>query len=344
MSSIARSQGVVKDGSGTCSGHQAHERAGGRVSWVPSAARRAQEALACPKRHISARLLASGTVVKLQASGFRSRPSRHVNVRRGKVQGWSRKSRRRLLLRVCEIEWSTIPREQLYHVGLTYPQEVFPDGRKLKRDFQAFRRRLDRLFRSYGLGWKLEFQRRGYPEFNCVLRILDVPEEWQERFPGLSLRSQAFLFLLRHWVARSWYEVVGSGLEKHLRAGTEVSRPKARESRNMGLYMAKYMHKGGSKEYQHNLPDGYEPGRWWGFVHPEMFPVHWESIEVPLGQFHAVRRVLRRFVSRPGRRYRPAVWSYYSGVTVLGRWDKVLFCDLCRLLSAGQGVAVGFTT
>lgn len=305
-------------------------------SLTPPAA--ADGALACPKRHIGARLHASGTVVRLSASGWRSRPPRPDMPRRGKVTVFSRKSRRRLLLAVSAIEWSSILRDQLYHVDLTYPAELFPDGRKVKRDLKAFTRRLDRLFgRCYGLIWKIEFQRRGYPEVNAVLRVTEVPAAWRKRYPDLSLGDRAFLVLLREWVARAWYEVVGSGLDKHLRAGTEVSRPKTDNPRTLGLYLAKYLSKSGrsSKEYQHELPAGYELGRWWGFVHRELFPVHWESVEVPIERYHDVRRVLRRYLMRPGRRYRPPAWSSFAGLTVLGRWDKALYRDLCRLLSAG---------
>lgn len=296
-------------------------------------------AVACHTAHngsVKAYLSGSGTVVELKAEGFQSRPNKGGG-KRGEIKLWSKASRRRLLYRLSEVEWEKIPVTELFHVDLTYPGEFWPDGRKIKRDLKALRCRLDRLFGkgNYGLWWKLEFQRRGWPEFNCVLRVLRVPISWVKRFPGLEVSQEAFIILFRKWLAKAWNEIAAPGNEKHLKAGTEVSRP--RNKRKMALYMVKYLAKtGGRKEYQHTVPEGFTGlGRWWGIINSELFPVNREIVEVPIYAFHTIRRIIRRYCrSNSTRKWMPKIYSPYSKVKVLaGIHDKSLFNELKKLIA-----------
>lgn len=66
---------------------------------------------------------------------------------------------------------------------------------------------------------------------------------------------------LREWIPQNWYEVVGSGDEKHLAAGTRVER--VRSSRGVLFYTAKYICK--SDSY---VMAGW--GRYWGVVNRDM--------------------------------------------------------------------------
>src|SRR5690606_31407134 len=91
-------------------------------------------------------------------------------------------------------------------VHLTYPGEFCADGRTVKGHLSAFYRRWKRRFGPPRGAWKREFQRRGAPHFHLLL-------SWPE---GVGLGP------LRLWVARAWYEVVGSDDPEHLVAGTSV--------------------------------------------------------------------------------------------------------------------------
>ncbi len=276
---------------------------------------------ACLKAHISAlnfHLVGSGTVVELKVSGLQSRPKGRGG-KRSKIRAFSPASRRRLLFRVCEIEWQSIPIEEIFALTLTY-HEIPKDGSRVKRDLDNFRRRLDRLFdNDYGLIWKLEFQARGSAHFQLILRASKVPEKWLEWHKGARLDNDLFLLKLREFVSASWNEIAAPGDEEHLLAGTNVGRPHT--NRQIALYLAKYMAKGeeGFKSYQHIVPSGYEDlGRWWGFIHRDAFPRDFRSMQLTEDEFYRARRTIRRYARAKSRgRWKPKEYSRYSGIKVL---------------------------
>lgn len=104
----------------------------------------------------------------------------------------------------------------------------------------------------------------------------------------------------REWVARSWWQIVGSGSERHLRAGTQVAV--IRSLAALQSYMIGELVKGKkSKEYQHDVPRTYRNvGRWWGVSRKLVEP--WSTWQHGERQAYAVRRVLARCVRSPRAR------------------------------------------
>jgi len=89
----------------------------------------------------------------------------------------------------------------------------------------------------------LEYQERGAPHYHIILGLTYVPYDY---------------------IARIWYEIVGSGDEAHLAAGTRVE---AIRSRNGVLYYAsKYCAKVSGAPLE-------ETGRVWGVVGRRHLPV-----------------------------------------------------------------------
>jgi len=170
---------------------------------------------------------------------------------RGCITGFSADSRERLLRRSVTLRW-----EEAVDVGgigmvtLTYP-EVFPtDGQIAKADLKRLYERWRRRYGKPRGMWKLEFQERGAPHFHL--------------FVGLPESEDEFLA----WLLRQWYEVVGSGDERHLFHGVDISRWRwgtLGESRaRVGEYFARHGAKGW-KSYQTRVPEGYvSPGQFWG--------------------------------------------------------------------------------
>jgi hypothetical protein len=167
-------------------------------------------------------------------------------------------------------------------LSFTYPGDWFaccPTPSVAKRHLQAFGKRFER---KWGVTceafWKLEFQSRGAPHFHVLTRLPD----------GVDLR------VMRSWVARAWYEIVGSGDERHLRAGTAVDA-KWRTWDNpaaIGFYFAKHG-TWASKEYQHEVPEEWATtGRWWGAWN---LPKIAETVSIDPAQLVAARRFLRRW-------------------------------------------------
>lgn len=185
---------------------------------------------------------------------------------RGEVGGLSRKSRMRLMKLCAAIPWALF--ETRFFTTLTYPDEFPTDGRAVKRHLVAFRKRFERRWGKQAAVWKLEFQRRGAPHFHL---LLSVPA-------GVDLRE------FRSWLSSSWYEVVSSGDLRHLLAGTQVQIADT----DCGRYFAYGVKSSGSKEYQNQVPEGFESvGRFWGAwnVSPE-----WRGAQITSGDFVELRR------------------------------------------------------
>ena len=160
---------------------------------------------------------------------------------RGKVNGLSPRAGRRL-------RWAIENTPDLTAAGalficLTYPSVWPKDGRQVKRDLDAFGKRCRRIGAVFT--WAFEYQTRGAPHFHLLARF---PDGWD-------------VVKVREWVASNWFEVVGSGDDKHLCAGTSAELVNNAES--AGWYISNYL----GKEYQKAVPEGVTlPGRMWGMI------------------------------------------------------------------------------
>lgn len=192
---------------------------------------------------------------------------------RGRIGGFSRGSRRRMLefLQSVDQEAVGLP----LFVTLTYPARWPGEPRRWKRDLDVWLMRLRRAQPEAWAVWRLEPQRRGAPHYHLLVFGL----------PRLEIE----------WLSRTWYEVVGSGDERHLRAGTQVQRVES--WRRVVGYASKYLAKPVEE-----LPQDWQRGvgRWWG-VHNRR-AARREAVEVRLTvrAFYRLRRVLRRLALGPG--------------------------------------------
>ncbi|MGH1488203.1 MAG: rolling circle replication-associated protein [Acidimicrobiales bacterium] len=179
------------------------------------------------------------------------------------ITEFSRKSRTRLIRRCLSIPWGEYvePDERIHVVTLTAPADYLAVFKDHKDGYKALRSFQDRL--RYATGrkargfWKLEFQRRGAPHWHLILitpRYIDGQR-------------------LTQWLSQAWYEAVGSGVESHLRAGTNVDIEQslqASDALRLALYFAGYSTRK-DKEYQHQVPEeGWvdengSTGRFWGY-------------------------------------------------------------------------------
>lgn len=198
----------------------------------------------------------------------------------GIIRGFSGRSRVRMLRKMAAVDWVNVPGIPEM-VTLTYPR-VFPDnGPECKAHLAAFIERHRRRWGSVRGSWKMEFQRRGAPHFHLyIFRPSMVP-----------IREYMA------WVARAWYEVVGSGDPLHLQAGTSVDRQfcsKVRSSRMIAWYFAKHQLKGDhGKKYQNEVPEGFRlPGRFWGILGLE---AREDSVAVTADFARDLMRALRRY-------------------------------------------------
>lgn len=166
--------------------------------------------------------------------------------KRGRVSTFSKASRKRFLEKLAKVR---SPMEGAFFITLTYPGEWNPDPRTWKRDLDTFNKRAVRAIPGIGGFWRLEFQSRGAPHYHLL--VFNVG--WNK-------------FALRQWVRNAWYEVVDSGDERHLKAGTQVDIIHNR--RHAFAYAAKYA----AKVHDDLIPRYLDqetgelvgPGRYWG--------------------------------------------------------------------------------
>jgi hypothetical protein len=203
---------------------------------------------------------------------------------RGRISGWSAKSRASLMRKVAALDWAPMfALGPAVMVTLTYPgrdgggvdrwREFAPDAAvssgHLKAFGQAYRREFGLPLRGV---WKREFQRRGAPHFHI---LMPRPES----LAGNGFSAHDF----RLWVASTWNRIVfGSGCplcwgdcscglaSNHLAVGLREENVSEREGARMvdPRRVAHYFLKhgtGSSKEYQHCVPESWESsGRFWG--------------------------------------------------------------------------------
>lgn len=157
--------------------------------------------------------------------------------KRGEVEVMSRASRKRLLMTMHKMIYTSVTM-----ITLTYPK-IFPmDGRKLKAQLKEFRRRFEKKWGKLRAFWRLEFQDRGAPHFHIL--YFDCP------------------FLPIPEVSVIWYAIVKSGDPNHLKCGVDLKRIHEETGRaQIMYYVSKYIAKF-QREGESGKVD--RIGRYWG--------------------------------------------------------------------------------
>lgn len=176
-----------------------------------------------------------GEYMSLRSTGYAVRPVTHT---RGEIQGFSMRSRSRLMKKISQLKKHHMP----HFVTLTYP-EVFPETfEEVKYHAHKFFVYLKRKFPKSGVIWKLEFQRRGAWHFHLFVFGVDFDE-------------------LRDFVPECWDGIVDSGDGNHLlwhegKLGNEHCVQRVKSWRGVRSYASKYF---GKLDERTELS-----GRFWG--------------------------------------------------------------------------------
>jgi hypothetical protein len=215
---------------------------------------------------------------------------------RDKVRGFTRASRRNLLLRLASINRRAFRtfKGRMIFVSLTYPHEYPEDPEVCKNHLKALRKRLQREYGIVAAFWRIGIQKRGAWHFHLLL------------FVGPSIGT---IGELRRFISSSWYEVTGKVSEGHLRTGTRVEAVK--KWREATSYVECYMAK------PEELPEGLQTGRIWGIWNEELLPVRWETVEVSLRDAFRIRRVYRKLARSKGS-------GHLRRITVFVRHENVV--------------------
>jgi hypothetical protein len=179
------------------------------------------------------------------------------------VREFTSKSRGRMMRYVASVSWGELrqPGERLMMLTLTYPghwQRWCPNPETAIAHLDALAKRFHRATGTpLRCVWVREFQRRGAPHFHLLCL-----------FPTFIDGK-----LSKDWLSRVWYEIVGSGDERHLQAGTRIDYAKSLQGsldpKRVAAYFAGYTAAGKDKGHQHEPPSGWRNdngsvGAYWG--------------------------------------------------------------------------------
>lgn len=156
---------------------------------------------------------------------------------------------------------------------LTYPKDWDKNGRTVKKHFKAFKMRIVRKYSTIQGVWFLEFQKRGAPHFHILLSLklheLGPLVERTRRHNKLGVRTYRTVGHVQDMFSQWWFDIVGSGDLKHLRAG--VALEMIEEEDGALRYTACHA----SKPHQKKVPEGYrDVGKFWGVIGGVEVPCH----------------------------------------------------------------------
>ena len=214
-------------------------------------------------------------------------PHQREYKKRGKIGGFSAKSRRRLISTCAQLK-QTI---SALFLTLTWPGVWNPDPKSWKTCLDTFLKRLHRAHPDCSGIWKLEPQERLAPHFHLLLFGVE--------------------FIHHSILSRWWYEIVGSGDERHLRAGISIEAVRSREgvmSYASKLYMGK------------EIAAFEGVGKFWGVFNRIKLPVsRTVKAEISAGELVFFQRIARRYIQAKRkesflakrRQWKPVKWRPY---------------------------------
>lgn len=148
---------------------------------------------------------------------------------------------------------------------ITYPADFPRDGLRVKYELNRMQKWLVRHVEGVQGVWFLEFQKRGAPHFHFLLNVdlgkfgLLVRKKRTGVARGQKSPSFRTCEEMQQRAGEAWFRIVGSGDEKHLRAGVcwEVLEKSDAAQRYAAKHAAKVKQKQVPKEFQN-------VGRFWG--------------------------------------------------------------------------------
>lgn len=215
------------------------------------------------------------------------------------IVGWSRKSRARMVERLCSLDYAPLfPAGRLpAMITLTYPgawEVVAPNGKAVKKHLKSLRLRWRRAWgEDLVCVWKLEFQSRGAPHFH----LLCSPPHGHAN--GMNFRS---------WLSEVWADIVAhpdpDQREQHRRAGTAIDWNdglRSTDPKRVAVYFTKHG-AFAAKEYQHCVPEAWRapgkgPGRFWGYWG---LKVATSTVEITPQDAITAARTIRRWARAQG--------------------------------------------
>jgi len=227
---------------------------------------------------------------------------------RGKVTGFSRESRKRL------IEFMSCVRNDGFKMFLTMTYDDDSYMRRLgnqKADFEAFRKRFERGFPQFSAIWRVETQERKsgilkgtpVPHFHLIVYCnCEVKEEWHDKLTKM----------FQEWGTKAWQEIVSSTDKNHLIYGFHCTP--VRNRKQALSYIGKYIGKVDR--------DKLSIGRRWGRI-GQFDSSASAKIRMDVEEIIILRRLIKRWLRNKNREFasRFAKGRIVHGFSIFGLGD-----------------------
>ena len=186
-------------------------------------------------------------------------------------------------------------------ITLTYPSEYSNNGIEIKYHLNRFTKFFKLKKCEYT--WIIEFQKRGAPHFHLLTDTYIDKKE----------------------VSQVWYDIVNSGDEKHLVAGTKCERLRVGHI-GAKSYVRKYINKSDQKE----VPEEYKNvGRFWGKSETEYNKETLEIDQEETINIKAKYELFLRNVIKPKKDEELDFnWLYDSKIVILWNYRKQVLQEL----------------
>lgn len=235
------------------------------------------------------------------------RPATGQVSKRGKVTGFSRRSRKRMIDTIAKIR----PKGSILFLTLTYPDN-FPvgDPERWRSDREAIRKRILRRCDGWGFIWRTEIKER---QSGALNEGKDAPHWHLIAFAPYQddARAQAFMQAL---LTEHWHDIAGANDENHKEHGADVRIVRGR--RGAYYYVSKYVAKCDQEEH--------EIGRRWGvFGALDLTPDGFKA-SVTVRELVHLKRLIRAWLKHRSRGYAKMMTrlSAGHGFSVYGLGDN----------------------
>lgn len=214
--------------------------------------------------------------ITLSAPQFRRKSGQRDGRTRGRVQGFSRRSRLRMMRMFGRVQWSRYG--QISFVTLTYHHGHRRAEQSPAEHLNNWLTQARQRFPGVQYVWRLEPQQRGAPHYHVMLL-----------FP--KSHTPPALDALTAWASESWHRIADPNSEAHAKHGVDVQQVDS--FRRAFAYLSKYVAKEESRADQ-NLPGR----RWATSTRLPQRPV--ATCPLDEGGWRAFRAILRRILqARP---------------------------------------------
>jgi len=206
---------------------------------------------------------------------------------RSTVTGFSRASRKRMIEFMAKVRHGG----EMLFLTMTYDDgSLQRDDFDMKAEFEAFRRRFERAFPSWGALWRMEMMRRKSGELSGI----DVPHYHMIVFVGETFDNpdiQTVCDAFVSWGAVAWQEITSSFDPYHIDYGFHCTPVRSRKQAY--AYVGKYVGK--------HAEDEHEVGRRWGRIGTINTSLS-ETLIMSHDEIVIFRRLVKQWLKRRARR------------------------------------------